>query len=72
MNIQCDRCKKIYDINGHKDTYKNNDGKIVYIVSRINFDGVYNLRDDMTDKYLCPKCTYKLREWIKNKSNTIC
>ena len=63
MNIQCDRCKEIFDDSGSVSMYET-DERNHMLLSRINFNGLQLISEDVRDKYLCPKCTKELRDWI--------
>lgn len=63
MNIQCDKCKEIYDNSGEVTLYEDKDRNYM-IISEIRFNGIRLIYEDMRDKYLCPKCTKELRDWI--------
>lgn len=52
---KCDKCGDVYDVSPFANMTGN--GELAY--SKIEIYG---------DKYdLCPKCTYKIYDWVRNK-----
>jgi hypothetical protein len=66
MNIQCDRCKSIYDNSGEV-TFHEDDEYRYFLVTEIIYSGIRFVYEDNKSKYLCPKCTKELRDWIEGK-----
>ena len=64
MNVQCDRCKKIYNKDNPEPYIGTQEELPCYLHTEISYYGTWLLGQDPSDKYLCPECTHKLWKWI--------
>jgi len=65
MNIECDRCKKIFSDARDVKGYEYEEDYYFFMRSTIDFYGLTHFGENGSSIHLCPECTYKLRKWVK-------